>query len=894
MTASIPKQQSLLHRLRFLNITSTILTYLKLDLQGVVGFYDARDLTACRGTCSWTPRAGFIGPLIGTADIKGDGWVMAPRFSSAENTGIVGDQPYTAIVAFKDVDSYPDTSFRTLTYLGGSSVQGYRLQLLTNTLLSHSGSLSDTSVSFNGMRQQSGHLWASTYLGGQRTTQYWNGATYSQNVSGPAWNTDNTPLQVGATSGQPWQLKGGIKFVLIANRALSASEVAAVAQWSWESHAVGLDLMNFSPGRWTTVTSGHSYWQPPSHMQPLSTRTISLCIDIKTVTRQQPFWRSIVQFHSINTQPYDNSIVQRRPAIWIYNERSLYVSMNRHMDTSEYYRICDIVVSGPIFATFVFTRYSLSIFINSKKTCSWTFEYAIADTDATLLARRLQENLDYDSAFSLRSLRLLDFAMPDLEAQSPVIVSVTPQILLPSHTSLTVIGSPFAAGLACSALFLDSSLLTDCNAVSAVEIVIRINAGSFSRASMLSAIVHNGLIFRVPMICALPFFVVSSSGSCTHVSSSIVSFGISPSDRIAGKANVAATLMFTVTVDVPPRSLVTLRFPPHFFMPSVYPSVDVAANNVPGLTITYNATGNDAIVLTTSGANISAFAMVAVTINGLKMGSATPNSVNVTLTAPFGAPSLPVASGSIFEAAGSGGAVSLSQYTAFASNVVMTVSFVAAPAVNSAAIKAVSVTGLRFSHSSQTSAFYTSCSNLNVPNVTVSTTFVLSSGALLLNLSPEAAPAIPIAPIICTVPGLRNAEVAADAPTLSGGDGFIQIGAWRFGIADENHFSFSSNNGNTALILRSDGAYIPGNGQRKDYGHSHKPITWIYSSSKPIALNNLPNVTFGPSWVQFGSVCRIGTHAVCRRCLSVSFRTRNERSGSSGLHTSGVRCSVIA
>ena len=71
-------------------------------------------------------------------------------------------------------------------------------------------------------------------------------------------------------------LPGGVRFVLLLNRALSDSEVAAVARWSWETHGVGLDLMNFSPGAWTGVSVGQVYWSPPAHMQPLS---MAFCLE---------------------------------------------------------------------------------------------------------------------------------------------------------------------------------------------------------------------------------------------------------------------------------------------------------------------------------------------------------------------------------------------------------------------------------------------------------------------------------------------------------------------------------------------------------------------------------------------------------------------------------------
>jgi hypothetical protein len=167
---------------------------------------------------------------------------MTPRFSSAGNTAIVGDQPYTAVVAFKDTDEYPENPVRTLTFLGGDGPQGYRLQFASNAMLGHSGSLSDTAVYYNGRRLQSSHLWASIYFGGKNTTQYWNGAEYALEVGGPVWNTVPGPLQVGAAYGRAFfeNFHGGIKFVLIMNRALTKSEVAAVTRWSWESHGVGL------------------------------------------------------------------------------------------------------------------------------------------------------------------------------------------------------------------------------------------------------------------------------------------------------------------------------------------------------------------------------------------------------------------------------------------------------------------------------------------------------------------------------------------------------------------------------------------------------------------------------------------------------------------------------
>jgi len=91
-------------------------------VQGVVGFYDARDLTSCSGTCSWTPRAGTLGPLTGTASIS-DGWVMNPRMSTTGNTGITGSQAHTSMVGFKLSDG-SSSATRTLVQLETATSAG--------------------------------------------------------------------------------------------------------------------------------------------------------------------------------------------------------------------------------------------------------------------------------------------------------------------------------------------------------------------------------------------------------------------------------------------------------------------------------------------------------------------------------------------------------------------------------------------------------------------------------------------------------------------------------------------------------------------------------------------------------------------------------------------------
>jgi hypothetical protein len=242
----------------------------------------------------------------------------------------------------------------------------------------------------------------------------------------------------------------------------------------------------------------------------------------------------------------------------------------------------------------------------------------------------------------------------------------------------------------------------------------------------------------------------------------------------------------------------------------------------------------------------------------------------------------------VFQHLGSGGALSVSNYLAKTTNVVMTVSFFMVPDLNTTALKLLSLTGMRFSNLNATAA-PASCSNLNPSNIGVSAIFSASVGVLLLNLSAAATAALPTAAIVCKVAGFTNADAS---PFFSGGDGFIQIGDWRFGrteTRDNHHFSFSHRNGRTSIILRSDGGYFSGTG-RLDLGHWRLPISWTSSTDNVYDLENLPNVLFGTSWIDFGPNIRLGTFDNVHLC--VSFRQtccQNEWGHFTfGIHTAGI------
>merc|ERR1711871_271521 len=96
-------------------------------------------------------------------------------------------------------------------------------------------------------------------------------------------------------------------------------------------------------------------------------------------------------------------------------------------------------------------------------------------------------------------------------------------------------------------------------------------------------------------------------------------------------------------------------------------------------------------------------------------------------------------------------------------------------------------------------------------------------------------------------PGPRNdwntfGKSDSQSKGVTFGDGFVQIGDWRFGQVDANHASISHKGGKTAQIFRQDGTLHPG--PRNDWNTFGKSLT-------------KNNVKFGDKFIQFGNF-RIG------------------------------------
>jgi hypothetical protein len=101
-----------------------------------------------------------------------------------------------------------------------------------------------------------------------------------------------------------------------------------------------------------------------------------------------------------------------------------------------------------------------------------------------------------------------------------------------------------------------------------------------------------------------------------------VSFSVGASDRVAGKAGVAATFTFTPTAGGAGPAAVTLSYPSGFFAATATPNATLSTS---GATLAPGAPGNTSIVMTVGGAALAASTAVTVTLVGLTISN-TPTS----------------------------------------------------------------------------------------------------------------------------------------------------------------------------------------------------------------------------------------------------------------------------
>jgi hypothetical protein len=129
-----------------------------------------------------------------------------------------------------------------------------------------------------------------------------------------------------------------------------------------------------------------------------------------------------------------------------------------------------------------------------------------------------------------------------------------------------------------------------------------------------------------------------------------VTFTIAAGDRVAAKASVAVTLMFTTKAALATNGKITLNYPAGFFAGTPNPAANAAGStSVSNMTAT-SAISANSIVITTAVVGIAATTAFTITLSGLTMGAVTVGSatgITVQTDADTVA-SAGVASGGIF------------------------------------------------------------------------------------------------------------------------------------------------------------------------------------------------------------------------------------------------------
>ena len=119
---------------------------------------------------------------------------------------------------------------------------------------------------------------------------------------------------------------------------------------------------------------------------------------------------------------------------------------------------------------------------------------------------------------------------------------------------------------------------------------------------------------------------------------------------------------------------------------------------------------------------------------------------------------------------------------------------------------------------------------------------------------------------------LNNGDLAW---LLKGGDGWIQLGAWRMGhvpkcgTGKKGCFSFSHEDGVTAMFFDNNGKIY--NGPVKQFG------LWFNAAGTKIKKGIVTGVTFGDGFIQFADMWRIGDKA--GKELTISYSIDGGKSG---------------
>ena len=219
------------------------------QINGVVSYYDVRDLNVCEQSCRWNPRAGITGALTGSGRLE-NGWVMSPDFTSEYSTKIKSSDTSTLIIGF--VPPVESSEVQQFIVYHGSLPSSARMALWN--------SKTDKKVRWT----DSLDYGIDALVDGAPGAVYWVGSVHNGTVKQSLnmsdhfnnWsslqapvvlNTADSPLFVGSClESAPGNCKfqGGVKFVILFDRQLSSQEHVNIAKWADSIHGIPIFIQS--------------------------------------------------------------------------------------------------------------------------------------------------------------------------------------------------------------------------------------------------------------------------------------------------------------------------------------------------------------------------------------------------------------------------------------------------------------------------------------------------------------------------------------------------------------------------------------------------------------------------------------------------------------------------
>ena len=469
-------------------------------IQGIVAFYDSRDMRSCVGWCQWSPKGGTFGVLDGysTKLYPRSIPVYRPRFYSNTTASI---SAHSIILRASTLGVQDKTNI--FMHLGSNS-SGLLCSLSQNrdsiyycnrSLISNLSGTTEPSFDF-----------ALTSNGSSVSSVYFNGIFESSSVV-TGGNTAAAGLYIGRSGDDDIDssLDGSLIYLIILNRSVSGAEVTRLVEWSDRVHNVGASNSHFAIGVWNSFSSTtlnlyyyNIIWRISPSARPAFSRTFSFLLRLPDGASSS---RNLFLFSA------PAAFASRRVGIdWIFNnsESSQLYFYDAKDSISLNGSLCSIAGSGSMKIDTVVspstagTGSTILIFINHvlQTGCSFSTSWLSVLYAGDVLTRQ-SNRLEVGGDTQFQHVRMLSYAASDAELIRPRLLSIVSSSSTAHLTTLTVNGCCFTIGLPCSLLMGGVTVSVSCSILSAAQATVDIVPNS---QFVSVALTHDGRVFLLEEI----------------------------------------------------------------------------------------------------------------------------------------------------------------------------------------------------------------------------------------------------------------------------------------------------------------------------------------------------------------------------------------------------------